>query len=231
MHDSPNLTQTVAAGEVTLESIIPANGAPSSSSSRRHRDRARESKERVLFIETPDELPLPPNWELRKASNGRPYFADHRTKKTTWQDPRFLPTGWDQRIDPISNRVYFAYHRTQQTTFVDPRGLGHGWEMRLSHAGVEYFIYEDTRFADDTIESVSDLNVSTRFPRLATFVDPRGCDQHVDVALDRFGRMYFRDVQTRKTSWPDPRPAAGGKAARRLWREQYRRWWLEQVNI
>lgn len=68
-------------------------------------------------------------------------FSDHRTKKTTWQDPRFLPRNWDQRIDPISNRVYFAYHKTRQTTFVDPRGLPPGWEMRLSREGTEYFVY------------------------------------------------------------------------------------------
>jgi len=36
-----------------------------------------------------DELgPLPEGWEKRTAPNGRVYFVDHATRKTTWSDPR-----------------------------------------------------------------------------------------------------------------------------------------------
>uniref|UniRef100_A0A8C9DUL4 E3 ubiquitin-protein ligase n=1 Tax=Prolemur simus TaxID=1328070 RepID=A0A8C9DUL4_PROSS len=31
---------------------------------------------------------LPPGWEMRIAPNGRPFFIDHNTKTTTWEDPR-----------------------------------------------------------------------------------------------------------------------------------------------
>nr|2LAJ_A Chain A, E3 ubiquitin-protein ligase NEDD4-like [Homo sapiens] len=31
---------------------------------------------------------LPPGWEMRIAPNGRPFFYDHNTKTTTWEDPR-----------------------------------------------------------------------------------------------------------------------------------------------
>lgn len=32
---------------------------------------------------------LPPGWERRIDQNtGWPYFVDHNTKQTTWQDPR-----------------------------------------------------------------------------------------------------------------------------------------------
>ncbi|GAA5993448.1 hypothetical protein JCM11641_003937 [Rhodosporidiobolus odoratus] len=32
--------------------------------------------------------PLPEGWEARTAPNGRTYFVDHRTRKTSWHDPR-----------------------------------------------------------------------------------------------------------------------------------------------
>uniref|UniRef100_A0A4W3I3K7 HECT-type E3 ubiquitin transferase n=1 Tax=Callorhinchus milii TaxID=7868 RepID=A0A4W3I3K7_CALMI len=31
---------------------------------------------------------LPPGWEMRIAPNGRPFFIDHNTRTTTWEDPR-----------------------------------------------------------------------------------------------------------------------------------------------
>ncbi|XP_040511190.1 E3 ubiquitin-protein ligase NEDD4-like isoform X10 [Gallus gallus] len=31
---------------------------------------------------------LPPGWEMRIAPNSRPFFIDHNTKTTTWEDPR-----------------------------------------------------------------------------------------------------------------------------------------------
>uniref|UniRef100_A0A8C1W790 E3 ubiquitin-protein ligase n=1 Tax=Cyprinus carpio TaxID=7962 RepID=A0A8C1W790_CYPCA len=32
--------------------------------------------------------PMPAGWEARSAQNGRPFFIDHNTKTTTWDDPR-----------------------------------------------------------------------------------------------------------------------------------------------
>lgn len=38
---------------------------------------------------SPDPLgPLPDGWDIRHASDGTPYFVDHNTKSTTWNDPR-----------------------------------------------------------------------------------------------------------------------------------------------
>lgn len=35
--------------------------------------------------------PLPPGWEmLWDHSSGWPYFVDHNTHSTTWQDPRMV---------------------------------------------------------------------------------------------------------------------------------------------
>ena len=32
---------------------------------------------------------LPPGWEVRLDPSNRPYFVDHNTKVTTYDDPRF----------------------------------------------------------------------------------------------------------------------------------------------
>lgn len=36
----------------------------------------------------PDLGPLPDGWEARASPTGRPYFVDHRERRTTWHDPR-----------------------------------------------------------------------------------------------------------------------------------------------
>lgn len=35
-----------------------------------------------------ENLPLPPNWEVRKDYDGKTYYIDHSKKLTTWIDPR-----------------------------------------------------------------------------------------------------------------------------------------------
>ena len=39
----------------------------------------------------PELGPMPSGWEMRLTANGRPYFVDHNSRTTTWQDPR-LPS-------------------------------------------------------------------------------------------------------------------------------------------
>jgi len=35
--------------------------------------------------------PLPPGWQMMfDNSTGRPFFVDHNTKTTTWDDPRTM---------------------------------------------------------------------------------------------------------------------------------------------
>ncbi|KAM6475658.1 E3 ubiquitin-protein ligase NEDD4-like isoform 6-T6 [Liasis olivaceus] len=74
---------------------------------------------------------LPPGWEMRIAPNGRPFFIDHNTKTTTWEDPRLkfpvhlrskaalnpndlgpLPPGWEERIH-LDGRTFYIDHRSQ----------------------------------------------------------------------------------------------------------------------
>ncbi|XP_074474367.1 E3 ubiquitin-protein ligase NEDD4-like isoform X13 [Sebastes fasciatus] len=82
---------------------------------------------------------LPPGWEMRIAPNGRPFFIDHNSRITTWEDPRLkypvhmrsknsiepgelgpLPPGWEERIHS-DGRTFFIDHNTKNTQWEDPR--------------------------------------------------------------------------------------------------------------
>ncbi|KRX15616.1 E3 ubiquitin-protein ligase NEDD4 [Trichinella nelsoni] len=87
--------------------------------------------------------PLPLNWQVQVAPNGRKFFIDHNTKTTTWIDPRTgkptklperktyrpkhqcdelgpLPSGWEERVH-VDGRVFFIDHNTKTTQWEDPR--------------------------------------------------------------------------------------------------------------
>ncbi|XP_065821331.1 E3 ubiquitin-protein ligase NEDD4-like isoform X13 [Labrus bergylta] len=87
---------------------------------------------------------LPPGWEMRIAPNGRPFFIDHNSRNTTWEDPRLkypvhlrnknsmepgelgpLPNlpeepGWEERIHS-DGRTFYIDHNTKNTQWEDPR--------------------------------------------------------------------------------------------------------------
>ncbi|XP_039981136.1 E3 ubiquitin-protein ligase NEDD4a [Xiphias gladius] len=82
---------------------------------------------------------LPAGWEVRSAPSGRPFFIDHNTKTTTWEDPRLkipvhvrrrtsldpadlgpLPPGWEERVH-TDGRVFYIDHNTKTTQWDDPR--------------------------------------------------------------------------------------------------------------
>lgn len=88
---------------------------------------------------TPESGSLPAGWEVRSAPNGRPFFIDHNTKTTTWEDPRLripvqmrrrpsldpsdlgpLPPGWEERVHSDS-RIFYIDHNTRTTQWEDPR--------------------------------------------------------------------------------------------------------------
>ncbi|XP_044046347.1 E3 ubiquitin-protein ligase NEDD4a isoform X2 [Siniperca chuatsi] len=82
---------------------------------------------------------LPAGWEVRSAPSGRPFFIDHNTKTTTWEDPRLkipvhmrrrasldpsdlgpLPPGWEERVH-TDGRIFYIDHNTRTTQWDDPR--------------------------------------------------------------------------------------------------------------
>ncbi|XP_068131597.1 E3 ubiquitin-protein ligase NEDD4 isoform X3 [Hyperolius riggenbachi] len=82
---------------------------------------------------------LPKGWEMRHAPNGRPFFINHVTRTTTWEDPRLripvqfrpkkpidfldigpLPPGWEERTH-TDGKVFYIDHNTKKTQWEDPR--------------------------------------------------------------------------------------------------------------
>uniref|UniRef100_A0A8B9KUP5 HECT-type E3 ubiquitin transferase n=1 Tax=Astyanax mexicanus TaxID=7994 RepID=A0A8B9KUP5_ASTMX len=74
---------------------------------------------------------LPPGWEMRIAPNGRPFFIDHNSRTTTWEDPRLkypvhmrtkgpldpgdlgpLPPGWEERVHADGRTFYIDHSKT-----------------------------------------------------------------------------------------------------------------------
>ncbi len=120
-----------------ISAPIPATNAPS----------ATRPTEEVLSPNTTNadgtyaDVRLPVGWEERRTPDGRPYFVDHHTRTTTWNDPRRtsatvsaatstalanrtalgpLPSGWEMRMTS-TRRIYFVDHNTRTTTWDDPR--------------------------------------------------------------------------------------------------------------
>jgi len=75
-----------------------------------------------------EEEPLPPRWSMQVAPNGRTFFIDHASRRTTWIDPRNgraspmpnqtrrveddlgpLPEGWEERVH-TDGRVFYIDH-------------------------------------------------------------------------------------------------------------------------
>uniref|UniRef100_A0A914W1G7 E3 ubiquitin-protein ligase n=1 Tax=Plectus sambesii TaxID=2011161 RepID=A0A914W1G7_9BILA len=104
------------------------------------------SSEVANMLEDDGEGPLPPNWNMQVAPNGRKFFINHETRTTTWIDPRTnsatevpqrrssyqpkhhvdelgpLPAGWEERVHS-DGRVFFIDHNTRTTQWDDPRFL------------------------------------------------------------------------------------------------------------
>ncbi|KAM8977657.1 transcriptional coactivator YAP1 [Pelodytes ibericus] len=101
---------------------------------------------RQSSFEIPDEVPLPPGWEMAKTPSGQRYFLNHIEQTTTWQDPRKamlsqmnvsaptspavqqnlmnptgpLPDGWEQALTP-EGEIYYINHKNKSTSWLDPR--------------------------------------------------------------------------------------------------------------
>ncbi|KAL8709826.1 MAG: hypothetical protein Q9220_005442 [cf. Caloplaca sp. 1 TL-2023] len=104
---------------------------------------------------------LPEGWEWRYSKEGRPYFADHNSRTTSWVKPKekisygstsieaitALPEGWEERHDE-KKTPYYVDHNTRTTSWVRPLSKGDetakplpkGWERRRTKDGRLYYV-------------------------------------------------------------------------------------------
>ncbi|XP_974791.2 protein kibra isoform X1 [Tribolium castaneum] len=109
------------------------------------------------------ELPLPEGWDYGRDYDGKIYFIDHNSKKTTWIDPRDrftkpqtfadcigneLPLGWEEAYDGQIG-PYYINHQTQSTQLEDPRQ-----EWRAIQ---EAMLREYLQTAQDVLEAKKDI--------------------------------------------------------------------------
>ncbi|TKS80693.1 Transcriptional coactivator YAP1 [Collichthys lucidus] len=133
-HSSPASLQLGAVSGGSLSGMPPAGASP---------QHLRQSS-----YEIPDDMPLPPGWEMAKTASGQRYFLNHIDQTTTWQDPRKallqmnqaapassvpvqqqnlmnpasgpLPDGWEQAITS-EGEIYYINHKNKTTSWLDPR--------------------------------------------------------------------------------------------------------------
>uniref|UniRef100_A0A8C9VXK0 Yes1 associated transcriptional regulator n=1 Tax=Scleropages formosus TaxID=113540 RepID=A0A8C9VXK0_SCLFO len=131
-HSSPASLQLGAVSPASMASMTPPGGPP---------QHLRQSS-----YEIPDDVPLPPGWEMAKTSSGQRYFLNHLEQSTTWQDPRKtmlqmntspnssvsvqqgimgtasgpLPEGWEQAVT-TDGEIYYINHKNKTTSWLDPR--------------------------------------------------------------------------------------------------------------
>ncbi|XP_040194072.1 protein WWC3 [Rana temporaria] len=97
------------------------------------------------------ELPLPAGWEEARDYDGRVFYIDHNTRKTSWIDPRDritkpltfadcvgneLPLGWEVVYDTQIG-VYYMDHINQITQIEDPREQ---WRREQERMLKEYLV-------------------------------------------------------------------------------------------
>ncbi|XP_040334639.1 E3 ubiquitin-protein ligase NEDD4-like isoform X11 [Herpailurus yagouaroundi] len=118
---------------------------------------------------------LPPGWEMRIAPNGRPFFIDHNTKTTTWEDPRLkfpvhmrskaslnpndlgpLPPGWEERIH-LDGRTFYIDHSSQVLCGEnDPRESVPSYDSKITQ-------WEDPRLQNPAITGPKAVPYSREF--------------------------------------------------------------------
>jgi len=90
---------------------------------------------------------LPDGWEMGRARDGRVYFIDHNTRKTTWDDPRPAQTSHSPVLAAPTRAERSTVERAAKFFGVDatPYSLPDGWEQEVGRDGRIYFIDHNTR--------------------------------------------------------------------------------------
>ena len=100
--------QTPMAADTSTATMAPAN--PTTATDTSHPPPASSGAE------------LPPGWEQKQSSTGRPYYVDHNTHTTTWTKPPAeskLPPGWERREDGAGT-TFYVNHSTHTASWTRP---------------------------------------------------------------------------------------------------------------
>ncbi|XP_028977077.1 transcriptional coactivator YAP1 [Esox lucius] len=103
----------------------------------------------------PDDMPLPPGWEMAKTTSGQPYFLNHLEQTTTWHDPRLSHLQTTAAPHPLSApppHTHTLAHpgpnthtHTQSNASPNTGPLPEGWEQAVTPEGEVYYINHTTK--------------------------------------------------------------------------------------
>ena len=159
---------------------------------------------------------LPPGWELRHDSNGRPYYVDHNHRTTNWERPQVLPRGFERRFD--NGRVYYVDHNTRTTRYQNVQALLCKSLYKIASwnapDGNQYS--ERINMADPAAPSFHDQPSTSRGVSASGGGGTQGqAAADDDAAMGPLpenwekrwnnSRYYFINHRTRTTQWEDPR--------------------------
>ncbi|XP_056140944.1 transcriptional coactivator YAP1-like isoform X1 [Lampris incognitus] len=96
----------------------------------------------------PDDMPLPPGWEMAKTPTGQRYFLNHLDQTTTWHDPRLSQLQSMAAQHPIPSTPVYPHTLTNSTSTTQSQNnvnsetgpLPEGWEQAVTPEGEVYFI-------------------------------------------------------------------------------------------
>uniref|UniRef100_A0A674BAY3 E3 ubiquitin-protein ligase n=1 Tax=Salmo trutta TaxID=8032 RepID=A0A674BAY3_SALTR len=130
----------------------------------------------------------------RVDQNGRMYYVDHIEKKTSWNRPDSLPSGWERRVDPMG-RVYFVDHISRTTTWQRP--------TQESVRNFEEWQHQRSQLQGAMQQFNQRFIFGVRHGLLSflLFVLMSTAEKRTDTN----GRVYFVHHTSRMTQWEDPR--------------------------
>ncbi|KAI5651815.1 HECT-domain (ubiquitin-transferase) domain-containing protein [Phthorimaea operculella] len=162
---------------------------------------------------TQTQQPLPPHWEERFTSSGRPYYVNHALRRTQWEHevnlnhaPSISLRPEPQPQQPVRSRAPTTPSSPSSpppstpTTPVAATDLPPGYEMRTTAQGQVYF-YNSVTGAS----TWHDPRVPQHLRHCATAAGPLPPGWEMRHAPS--GRPYFVDHNNRTTQFTDPRLA------------------------
>nr|XP_046187106.1 transcriptional coactivator YAP1-like isoform X1 [Oncorhynchus gorbuscha] len=150
----------------------------------------------------PDDVPLPPGWEMTKTPSGQCYFLNHLDQTTTWHDPRLSHLQTNAAAHLLSApppHTHTLAHpapntHTQSNTNSNTGPLPEGWEQAVTPEGEVYYInhitkttsWLDPHLVQSAVAQVKPSTLTSDPVGIATVVTKRR--QQLQVEKDRLRR-------------------------------------------
>ncbi|XP_020320732.2 transcriptional coactivator YAP1 isoform X1 [Oncorhynchus kisutch] len=150
----------------------------------------------------PDDVPLPPGWEMTKTPSGQCYFLNHLDQTTTWHDPRLSHLQTNAAAHLLSApppHTHTLAHpapntHTQSNTGSNTGPLPEGWEQAVTPEGEVYYInhitkttsWLDPHLVQSAVAQVKPSTLTSDPVGIATVVTKRR--QQLQVEKDRLRR-------------------------------------------